>query len=89
MRRIVQRRLFRSDFQQQMRRGCDADELFAVVDMLAEDGGLPDAYRPHMLTGAWKGVWECHIEPDWLLIYEVAADEVILHRTGTHEDLFD
>jgi mRNA interferase YafQ len=42
-----------------------------------------------LLTGEWGGVWECHIEPDWLLIYEVTDREVILIRTGTHSELFE
>lgn len=43
----------------------------------------------HQLSGEWKGVWECHIEPDWLLIYSVTPNEVVLIRTGTHSDLFE
>jgi mRNA interferase YafQ len=88
MRRITQRKQFRNDLRRQKRRGKDAEELFAAVELLAETGTLPEGYRPHKLTGEWKGVWECHIEPDWLLIYEVTATEVLLIRTGTHSDLF-
>lgn len=44
--------------------------------------------RPHQLKGEWKGFWECHIGPDWLLIYKPTADEILLARTGTHSDLF-
>lgn len=62
--------------------------MIAVVELLAEDGALSAAYRPHKLSGEWKGVWECHIEPDWLLIYDVTPNEVLLIRTGTHADLF-
>jgi mRNA interferase YafQ len=46
------------------------------------------ATRPHPLRGEWKGYWECHVAPDWLLIYKVSEDEVALARTGTHADLF-
>jgi mRNA interferase YafQ len=56
--------------------------------LLAETGSLPEAYRPHPLSGDWKGVLECHIEPDWRLIYQVTPDEITLIRTGTHRDLF-
>lgn len=59
-----------------------------MVELLAETGTLPPAYYPHRLRGEWKGVWECHIEPDWLLIYDVTDKEVLLIRTGTHADLF-
>jgi mRNA interferase YafQ len=70
------------------RQGYDFEELKAVVDLLAEHGELPAGYRPHPLAGDWSGVWECHVEPDWLLVYEVTDREVILLRTGTHADLF-
>jgi mRNA interferase YafQ len=88
MRRITQRTQFRNDLKRQKRRGKDVEELIAVVELLAETGTLPEAYRPHKLIGEWKGVWECHIEPDWLLIYDVTATEVLLMRTGSHSDLF-
>ncbi|MGA8816517.1 MAG: type II toxin-antitoxin system YafQ family toxin [Xanthobacteraceae bacterium] len=88
MRRIAQRKQFRDDIKRQKCRDKDIEDLIAVVELLAEQGSLPAAYRPHKLTGEWRGVWECHIEPDWLLIYAVAEDEVLLIRTGTHADLF-
>jgi mRNA interferase YafQ len=88
MRRITQRTQFRNDLKRQKRRGKDLEELIAAVELLAETGTLAEGYRPHRLTGEWRGVWECHIEPDWLLIYEVTAAEVLLIRTGTHSDLF-
>jgi len=89
MRHVTERRRFRDDLKQQKRRGKDLEDLIAVVELLLEDGVLPASYRPHKLTGEWKGLWECHIEPDWLLIYEVTATEVVLIRTGSHVDLFD
>ena len=89
MRRITQRRQFRNDLKRQKRRGKDLEELIAAVELLAEAGTLPVAYRPHKLPGDWKGIWECHFEPDWLLIYDVTPTEVMQIRTGTHSDLFD
>ena len=89
MRLITQRTQFRNDPKRQKRRGKEVEELIAAVELLADDGILPFGYRPHKLSGEWKGVWECHIEPDWLLIYDVTAREVLLIRTGTHSDLFD
>jgi mRNA interferase YafQ len=89
MRRIAQRQQFRSDLKRQKRRGRDVEELIAVVELLAEQGALPPAHQAHKLTGEWSGVWECHIEPDWLLIYTVTDEEVLLIRTGTHDDLFN
>jgi mRNA interferase YafQ len=89
MRHVTERKRFRDDLKRQLRRGKDREELLAVVELLAADGILPPAYQPHILRGDWKGVWECHIEPDWLLIYEVTLTEVVLIRTGSHADLFD
>jgi len=88
MRRIAQRRQFRDDLKRQKRRGKDIGDLIAAVELLAEQGTLPSAYRPHKLSGEWSGVWECHIERDWLLIYVVTDEEVLLIRTGSHADLF-
>jgi mRNA interferase YafQ len=88
MRRIAQRRRFRADLKRQKRRGKNVAELIAAIELLAEQGALPPAYRPHQLSGEWSGVWECHIEDDWLLIYTVNDDEVLLIRTGSHADLF-
>ena len=89
MRRIAQQRRFRDDLRRQKRLGKDVDDLIAAVELLAESGMLPSSYRPHRLSGVWGGVWECHIEPDWLLIYDVTATEVFLIRTGRHSDLFE
>jgi mRNA interferase YafQ len=88
MRQIAQRKRFRDGLKRQRRRGKDIGDLIAVVELLAEQGALPPAYRPHKLSGEWRGVWECHIEPDWLLIYTVTEEEVLLIRTGSHADLF-
>jgi mRNA interferase YafQ len=88
MRRIAQRKQFRADLKRQKRRGKDIEELIAAVQLLAEQGALPAGYRSHKLSGEWSGVWECHIEPDWLLIYALTDAEVFLIRTGTHTDLF-
>lgn len=58
--------------------------------MLEKDGSLPPSYRPHKLSGQYQNAWECHIEPDWLLIWEQNDEELILLfvNTGTHSDLF-
>jgi mRNA interferase YafQ len=88
MRRIAQRKQFRADLKREKRRGKNVEELIAVVELLVGQGTLPTAYHTHKLSGDWSGVWECRIEPDWFLIYVVTADEVLLIRTGTHDDLF-
>ena len=56
--------------------------------MLALGNELPAKYKAHYLSGNWKGYLECHIKPDWLLIYQTNIDEVILYRTGSHSNLF-
>jgi len=79
---------FRKDLKRAGGRGYDLARLFAVLTLLAQGEILPSSAHPHLLHGEWKGYWECHIAPDWLLIYKVTDDEVILARTGTHADLF-
>lgn len=56
--------------------------------MLQEDGSLPEQYSPHILSGAWHPRWECHVQPDFLLIYDVDDQFVSLHRCGSHSELF-
>ena len=72
------------------RRGKDLEKLKKVVRLLVEEQLLPDFYRDHSLAGDWSGYRDCHIEPDWLLLYKIDRDEKILTlaRTGTHSDLF-
>lgn len=72
------------------RRGLPMDELWAVVGKLLRGETLEDKYRAHILTGDRKGQWECHIQPDWLLIWEQRDKELVLVmlNTGTHSDLF-
>jgi len=73
-----------------MKRGASQEKLNAVLNLLMNNESLPVRYRPHRLSGEWKGFSECHIEPDWLLIYDLDEPEVLaLHRTGTHSDLFE
>ena len=81
---------FKKDLKLAKKQNKDLDKLFDVVNVLA-DGGILDArYRDHDLSGDYKGTRECHIEPDWLLVYEI-RDEVLvlmLYRLGTHSELF-
>ena len=70
------------------RRGKDLQKLEAVIVLLANGSELPQRLRDHALSGDWSHHRECHIEPDWLLIYSVAGEELRLVRTGTHADLF-
>lgn len=70
------------------RRDKDLARLEAVVELLAAGKALAPRHVPHPLTGNWKPLWDLHIEPDWLLIYRVTDEAVMLARTGTHSDLF-
>lgn len=79
---------FKKDAAALSRRGHDRAKLDAIVRLLVAGEPLPPRCRPHKLQGDWQGVWECHIGPDWLLIYEFTDTTVTLHRTGTHADLF-
>ncbi len=87
---IVLTSIFKKDLKSAKRRGYDLSLLSNVVDTLAMGQPLAEKYKDHGLLGNYKGCRECHITPDWLLIYEIANNELILYltRTGTHSDLF-
>ena len=89
-RQIVVTNQFRKDYKQAMKRGLKIELLDNVVRLLADGKSLPESNRDHPLTGNWVGHRECHIQPDWLLIYRIENDVLILtlSRTGTHADLF-
>jgi mRNA interferase YafQ len=70
------------------RQGRQVEKLKRVLETLVKGEPLADRYRDHVLVGQYKGTRECHIEPDWLLIYELAETEIVLIRTGSHSDLF-
>lgn len=88
MKSVVYSNACERDLRVMAKRGKDLSKLHAVVEMLANDIPLAEKYKPHPLKGTWKPKWDCHIEPDWILIYEVTEDTVKLTRTGTHSDLF-
>ncbi|MDR2927167.1 MAG: type II toxin-antitoxin system YafQ family toxin [Cytophagaceae bacterium] len=72
------------------KRGYNMDLLNDAIKMLMNTGALPVQYKPHKLSGNYAGCWECHIKPDWLMIWEQNDSELILLflNTGTHSDLF-
>ncbi len=86
---IEQTNIFRKDLKKAKKRGLNIDLLEEVVNILQDGKELPEKNRDHELTGNWKGHRECHIQPDWLLIYRILEDTLILSlvRTGTHSDL--
>lgn len=80
----------KKDLKLAKKRGLDLDLFKESILILEEKGILPEKYRQHKLKGKYNGLWECHIQPDWLLIWE-QEDEIrliSLIRTGTHSDLF-
>ena len=81
---------FKRDWKLCVKRGYPIEELQAVITILATTGSLPSQYKPHKLSGDRKGEWECHIKPDWLLVWEQNDQELILLmlNTGTHSDIF-
>lgn len=82
---------FRKDYKQMKKRGYDMSLLETVIDMLLAEKTLAERYRDHKLTGKYSGFRECHILPDWLLIYAVDREKLILtaSRTGSHSDLLE
>lgn len=81
---------FKKDYKLAKKRHLDTDLLRDIIAKLANGETLPDKYRDHALSGNWIGHRECHINPDWLLIYRYEDDVLVLTlaRTGTHSDLF-
>jgi mRNA interferase YafQ len=79
---------FRRDVKLAQRRGKEMSKLRELILLLAKGSPLAPRFNDHPLTGEWKHHRECHLEPDWLLIYKVEGDDLYLVRTGTHSDLF-
>lgn len=87
---VVMLNSFKRDYKAVYKRGYDMKLLQEVVEMLADGKPLPAKYRDHSLSGNYADCRECHIKPDWLLIYQIDGNELILYltRTGSHSDLF-
>ncbi len=89
MRAIERSGAFKRQYKLMMKRGKNIQKLDRVIVMLAMDEPLPASLRDHGLTGNFAGLRDCHIEPDWLLIYIIDdCNNLILIRTGSHSDLF-
>ena len=90
MYKLEQSTKFKKDIKLARKLGLNMELLDEVVTTILEKGKLPSKFKPHILKGNYKGLWECHIQPDWLLIWK--QDEEIklisLTRTGSHSDLF-
>lgn len=91
MREILYEKRFKKDLKRIEKRGLPLQELKVVIQMLANEQPLPAKYRDHGLAGQYTGLRECHIKPDWLLIYKISSNQLILTltRTGSHADLLN
>lgn len=81
-------RSFEKELEKAKKRGLDISKLKAVMTDLINEKPLAEKHRNHKLKGNFDGYWECHIMPDWLLIYKKDAENIYFARTGTHSDLF-
>jgi len=86
--KLSQTSQFKKDIRKQIKRGKNPENLTQIVRLLLDGQALPEASKDHPLLGNWAGRRDCHIEPDWVLIYKKTEDEIRLERTGTHSDLF-
>jgi mRNA interferase YafQ len=79
---------FKKDYKKIQKRNKDLSKLRIVIEKLATGQSLEPKYKDHQLSGNWKSHRDCHIEPDWILIYRINLDDLYLERTGSHSDLF-
>lgn len=88
MKAVIQTSQFKKDVKRLKKRGKDLGKLGDVIKLLAANKTLDEKYRDHSLIGKWSGSRDCHIEPDWILIYRNDSDSLFLERSGSHSDLF-
>ena len=89
MKSLSQTRLFAKDIKRMAKRGKDLAKMQRIVTLLAHGESLDPRFRDHPLRGEWTGSRDCHVEPDWVLIYSVDEKSLRLERTGAHADLFE
>jgi mRNA interferase YafQ len=87
-REITRTAAFKKDYKRLQKRGYIMERLLKIIQLLADGKKLEERQRDHNLSGNYEGHRECHVEPDWLLIYAITEEELGLARTGTHSDLF-
>lgn len=80
---------YKKDFKKAQKQGKDLEKLRKLLGLLIKESALPSSCREHKLIGNWADHWECHIAPDWLLIYKKEASAIVLVRLGSHSDLFN
>ena len=85
---LVRKSRFKKDYKKLKSSGKDLNKLRLVIELLVQGNDLPSKNRDHFLIGKYKDFRECHIEPDWLMIYKLTPTELILVRTGSHSEVF-
>lgn len=87
---ITRTNAFKKAFKKCIKRGLNIKSFETCISILSTEGKLPSTYRPHKLSGKFDNVWECHIEPDWLLLWNQDDEQLtlLLIDTGTHSDIF-
>jgi mRNA interferase YafQ len=88
MREIIRTTQFKRDVKRAKKRGKGMTKLRDLILLLAGETPLPVRFKDHPLSGEWKQYRDCHIDPDWLLLYKIDANDLYLVRTGSHADLF-
>ncbi len=79
---------FKKDYKKVKKQNKDLSKLKIVIEKLLDQQTLEPRYKDHQLTGNWKNHRDCHIEPDWILLYQLTENTLILERTGSHSELF-
>ena len=93
---LTKTNLYKKELKLMLKRGRNGQKMFDIITMILDNANqgmehhllLPEKYCLHKLIGKFKGYWECHIEPDWLLVYYLDDEVLRLERTGTHNDIF-
>ena len=85
---IIWESQFKKDFNNADKQRRKIEKLTDIIQKLQHGDQLPPKNKKHKLKGNYVNCWECHIEPDWLLIYQLTSEELLLVRTGSHSDLF-
>ena len=88
MKTVKEEKAFKKDMKRIKKRNMNMKKFSSIIFALLNNHDLPHSARPHKLKGEYEGLWELHIEPDWLLIYDYDDDYLYLARTGSHSDLF-
>jgi mRNA interferase YafQ len=86
--KVITTNKFEKELELAKRRGKSMEKIRVIIEALKNEEPLAEKHKPHRLSGKWSTAYECHIEPDWLLIYRIGEGTLELARTGSHSDLF-